>query len=317
MQQTGRPDRTGYAIFMVLLGTFIISSSDLVTKWLTSGISLWQLQFMRSAIGMVLLLALLFVLRKLSAIKVINSKAILIRSLIMTGSYLTFFTALAVAPIALVAGAYFSAPIFMVILSRFMLKETLGVWRMISVLSGFIGVLLILQPTSSQFDPVLILPLICAFLYALTQVYTRKYCKDENPLAISYWMTVAFMISGLIGLIITWLLPVPAETGFLTRPAAILPIIPTLVIVALAAGSLIMHLALASAYQNAPASLVAPLEYLYLPITIFGGYFFFDEIPKPNALIGIAIIITAGLIIAWRERALSRIAPVTQQIETH
>ena len=73
-----------------------------------------------------------------------------------------------------------------------------------------------------------------------------------------------------------------------------------------------MHLALAAAYQNAPASLVGPLEYLYLPITIFGGYFFFDEIPKTNALIGIAIIITAGLIIAWRERKLSKIGPVAQ-----
>jgi drug/metabolite transporter (DMT)-like permease len=195
-----------------------------------------------------------------------------------------------------------------------MIGETLGIWRLISVVSGFIGVMLILQPTSSQFDPILILPVICAFLYALTQVFTRKYCKNENPLAISYWLTVTFMISGLIGLIITWLLPVPAETGFLTRPATLIPVIPTLVIAAIAVGSLIMHFALASAYQNAPASLVAPLEYLYLPLTILGGYFFFDEIPQSSAIAGIGIIIAAGLIIAWRERKLTASNVVTEFI---
>lgn len=314
MQQQTRPDRTGYAIVMVLLGTFVITSCDLATKWLTSGISLWQLQFMRSVFGVVMLLALLIMLSKLSAIRVENGKAIAIRSLLMTGSYLTFFTALAVVPIALVAGAYYSAPLFMVILSRFMLGETLGIWRMISLVSGFIGVLLILQPTSAQFDPILILPVICAFLYALTQVFTRKYCKNENPLAISYWLTIAFMLSGLLGLVITWMLPVPDETGFLTRPATIIPLIPTLVIAAVAAGSLIMHFALASAYQNAPASLVAPLEYLYLPLAIIGGYFFFDEVPQISAIVGIGIIILAGLIIAWRERKLKAQNVVTELI---
>nr|CAA6830928.1 MAG: Unknown protein [uncultured Thiotrichaceae bacterium] len=73
-------------------------------------------------------------------------------------------------------------------------------------------------------------------------------------------------------------------------------------LIAVAIGSLAMHFSLAAAYQNAPASLVAPLEYLYMPLAILGGYVFFDEIPHATAIVGIVIIISAGLIIAWRER---------------
>ena len=187
-----------------------------------------------------------------------------------------------------------------------MLKEKIGVWRLTSVVSGFIGVLLILQPTSAAFEWVLILPVICGFLYALTQVVTRKYCKDEDPLALSFWLTVTFFISGLIGVLVLFSLPTMQDPGFMTRPVILLDWNKTLVLIVIGAASLIMHFALAAAYQNAPGSLVGPLEYLYLPIAVIGGYFFFDEVPKVSALIGIFIIISAGLIIAWREQKLEK-----------
>ena len=296
------PDRTRFGIGMALLGTTTIASSDLATKWLTADLSLWQLQSMRSLFAILLLLPLLLVSRKLSAIHVKNPKMVMIRSLLMTACYIFFFGSLAVIPIALVAGGFYCAPLFIVLLSWFMLKENIGLWRLTSVVSGFIGVLLILQPTSSAFEWVLILPVICGFLYAMTQVVTRKYCKDEDPLALSFWLTVAFFISGLTGVLVLLSLPTMTSPDFLTRPAIILNWDKTLVLVVIAAASLLMHFALAAAYQNAPGSLVGPLEYLYLPIAVIGGYFFFDEVPELSALIGIFIIISAGLIIAWREQ---------------
>jgi len=297
---------------MIVFGTSMVACSDLATKWLTSNLSLWQLQSMRSLFAIVFLLIILLALRKLSSLKVTNVKAIVTRSLLMTFTYLTFFTALALLPIAMVAGGFFSGPLFMVLLASVMLKESIGVWRITSAVGGFIGVLLILQPDADQFEPMIFLPVVCGFVYALTQVYTRKHCKNEDPVAISFWLAVMFLLSGLIGLFVLSFVPTQPEPGFLSRPLVVLPMPQLLTLMVIAVASVMMHFSIAAAYQNAPATLVAPLEYLYLPIAIIGGYLFFDETPNAIAMLGVFIVIAAGLIIAWRERKMSQLADVVK-----
>jgi drug/metabolite transporter (DMT)-like permease len=300
-----KPDRTGFAVAMIVFGTSLVACTDLATKWLTANLSLWQLQSMRSIFGISFLLVMLLATKKLSSLKVVNVEAMVIRSLLMTFTYLTFFTALAVLPIAMVAGGFFSGPLFMVVLAAVILKEKIGIWRITSAIGGFAGVLLILQPDASELDLMLFLPVVCGFAYALTQVFTRKYCKNEDPIAISFWLTVMFLQSGLFGLFVLSFLPDSTDPGFLTRPLVVLPTHQLLTLLGIAAGSVVMHFSIAAAYQNAPATLVAPLEYLYLPIAILGGYLFFDEKPNRIALVGVVIVIAAGVIIAWRERKMA------------
>jgi len=307
-----RPDRTGFAVVMIIFGTSLVACTDLATKWLTNNLSLWQLQSMRSVFGLSFLLFVLIVMRKLSSIKVINIEALVIRSMLMTFTYLTFFTALAVLPIAMVAGGFFSGPLFMVLIASVMLKETIGIWRISSAVGGFIGVLLILQPDFSQLDPMIFLPVVCGFAYALTQAYTRKYCKNEDPIAVSFWLTFMFLQSGLLGLIVLSFIPAVPDPGFLSRPLVMLPLPQLFTLIGIAISSVIMHFSIAAAYQNAPATLIAPLEYLYLPIAIIGGYLFFDETPNSIGLLGVFIVIAAGLIITWRERKMSIKKPVTK-----
>ncbi len=300
--KTAQEDRTTFAVAMVLTGVAIIATTDLATKWISSDLSIWQLLFMRSAFGLILLLPLLITLKQLRIIKPLNFKRVVIRSLLMSLSYLAFFTALAAIPVALVAGGFFSSPLFMVLLSWLMLNEKIGKWRLISVLSGFIGVLLILRPDAASFDWFTALPVLAGFFYAATQIYTRKYCKNEHALALSFWLTTVFMIVGLAGMLGLYFLPAAEQPGFLNYPLIITDQAITLTLIAVAIGSLAMHFSLAAAYQNAPASLIAPLEYLYMPLAILGGFVFFDETPHLAAILGIAIIISAGLIITWRER---------------
>ena len=301
-----RPDRTGFAIVMIVFGTSTVACADLATKWLTNNLSLWQLQSMRSVFGLCFLLLVLFAMRKMSSLKVVNIEALFVRSLLMTITYLSFFTALAILPIAMVAGGFFSGPLFMVLIASVMLKEKIGIWRIMSAVGGFMGVLLILQPDFTQLDPMVFLPIVCGFIYAITQAFTRKYCKNEDPMAVSFWLTVMFLQSGLLGLIVLSFIPPPPDPGFLTRPVVILPMPQLLTLVGIAVASVVMHFSIAAAYQNAPATLVAPLEYLYLPIAIIGGYFFFDEKPNNIALVGVLIVIAAGLIITWRERKMAQ-----------
>lgn len=288
---------------MLLLGIISVTAGDLIAKSIIPLVSVWQLLVLRSTFGLIFLFITLLYLKKLPSIKTINLRAILFRSSLMSVCYLCFYLALAKIPIALVAGAFFCGPFFMVILSRIMLGETFGIWRSISLIGGFIGVLLVLQPNSVEFDPTMILALLSAFLYALTQVFTRKYCKKEDPVALSCWLTITFLTTGLLGILILWLLPSTIGTSFIDRPTLIPDWTPLLVIAFLGICSIVIHYALSAAYQNAPSSLLGPLEYIYLPLAVVGGYFFYDEIPNFTALIGIAIIISAGLIVAWRKDA--------------
>lgn len=298
-----KPDRIGFAITMLLIGMTTVATTDLISKSIIPLISIWQLLALRSMVGLLFLLSILISLKKLPTIKTINLVAVLCRSFLMTTCYVCFFLALAKIPIALVAGAFFCGPFFMVILSRFMLGETFGIWRSTSLVGGFVGVILILQPTSVEFDSHMILALLSAFLYALTQVVTRKYCKKEDPAAISCWLTITFLFSGCAGMLVLWLLPSLLDTSFINRPTVTMPLLPFLALTFIGVCSIIIHYCLSAAYQNAPSSLIGPLEYIYLPLAAVGGYFFYNEIPNLTALIGILIIIAAGLIVAWRKDA--------------
>ena len=301
--ELAKPDNIGFGISMLLLGIITVTAGDLIAKSIIPFLSVWQLLLLRSLFGLLFLFSLLFYLKKLPTIQTINLKAVLFRSSLMSACYLCFYIALAKIPIALVAGAFFCGPFFMVLLSRVMLGETFGLWRTTSLIAGFFGVILILQPNSAEFDPLMILSLLSAFLYALTQVVTRKYCKKEDPIALSCWLTITFLVTGLGGMIVLWLLPSFVGTSFVDRPNILLAGSPLLVIGFLGISSIVIHYALSAAYQNAPSSLLGPLEYIYLPLAVIGGYFFYNEIPNLKAFIGIAIIITAGLIVAWRKDA--------------
>ena len=284
-----------------MLGMITVAGSDLIAKVIIPYFSVWTLLFVRSLLGLCFLLVVLFFLNKLPSIKTINLKSVLFRSSLMSVCYLCFYLSLAKIPIALVAGAFFTGPFFMVLLSRIMLGETFGIWRATSLVAGFIGVMLILQPTSVEFDPLLILSVLSAFLYALTQVVTRKYCKREDPIALSCWLTITFLITGLIGIIVLWTFPTLQGTEFINRSNVQLPLIPFLIICFLGVCSIVIHYALSAAYQNAPSSILGPLEYIYMPLAVIGGLLFFDEIPNKTALLGITIVVVAGLIVAWRK----------------
>ncbi len=304
MQST---DRFLYAISMAVLGILTISLGDLLTKNITAYVSLWQMLWLRSLLALCLLIPTLLIFRQWHQIRAINRGHLVARSLLMAASYLFFFAGLASMPVAVVAGGFFSAPFFTVVFAWLLLREPVGVWRIGSVVIGFIGVLLILRPDQTDTDFNLFLPVLGAVFYALTQIYTRKYCREEKPLTVSFWLALCFMLTGFIGLVTLMFVPSIRGDEFYNSAFQALSTETLLLFVVLAAGSLLAHFALAAAYQNAPAGIVSPFEYLYLPIVTVGGLWYFAEQPSSSALLGIAIVISVGIVIAWREHRQQRL----------
>jgi drug/metabolite transporter (DMT)-like permease len=296
-------DKAIFAMLAVMTGITLASGSDLATKWLSDQMSIWQLQLMRSVIGAAVLAAAVLIANKDASLIAINGVTVFIRSFLMAISFLTYFIAIGILPIAIVAAGLFSSPLFTVFFGRFILKEKVGLFRISFAFIGFFGVVLVLQPGTTEFEPALLWPLGCGFSYALTNTYTRKYCLEENPLALSFWLSVLFAVIGLIGMIgFSFSTIGPEGSNFVNHP----PLMPDPTVLGVAVGigicSIAMHFFLATAYQNAPASLLAPLEYVYLPLVIFGGIFFFGEQPTSTAYLGIAVIVFSGIVIAWREQ---------------
>ena len=134
-----------------------------------------------------------------------------------------YFGALAFLPVALVAAGLFTAPIFVLLLSRFAYGHPIGPVRILAVAIGFLGVVLVLGPEAvSGASIAALLPVLAGAMYATGNIATREWCPDESAQTLLGGFFLALGVLGLIGMIVLalWPIPVPeGAEGFLQRGA--------------------------------------------------------------------------------------------------
>ena len=174
------------------------------------------------------------------------------------------------------------APVIVVALSAIISKEKVSPKTWIAIFIGFIGVLIILRPTSSIFDPKALLPLIAAFILGLYQIVTKKVSKhDTNETSLFY--------TSIIGLIIMSLL----SSKFWT------PVDKSSYSMFLGIGiffSLGLYLQII-ALSKARASIIQPFHYTLIFWAIIFGYIFYNDIPDMFTVIGAVIITCSGIFV--------------------
>ena len=174
------------------------------------------------------------------------------------------------------------APVIVVALSTIILKEKVSPKTWIAIFIGFIGVLIILRPTSSIFDPKALLPLIAAFILGLYQIVTKKVSKhDTNETSLFY--------TSIIGLIIMSLL----SSKFWT------PVDKSSYSMFIGIGiffSLGLYLQII-ALSKARASIIQPFHYTLIFWAIIFGYIFYNDIPDMFTVIGALIITCSGIFV--------------------
>ncbi len=279
---------------------------DMLFKFLSSGYPLYEVVFIRSAIALVLLLLVLVPLAGgYHTLRTQVPRLHLIRSLLVLGGNITFFTGLAVLPLADAVAIGFATPLVVTILSVLILGEHVGPWRWSAVGIGFAGVLIIMQPGSGSFQWAAFLPLIGACGYAGMHIMSRRIGKHDATVALSFYPLCGFLIvSSIAGL---WFgdgrwAGIGAELGsFLLRPwawptTAEWPLFIGAGLAGSVGGYLVSH-----AYKTAEAGLVAPFEYIALPLATLWGILVFQEWPELQVWLGSLLIIGAGLVSLWRE----------------
>lgn len=216
----------------------------------------------------------------------------------------TMFLSLKYLPLADAIAIAFVMPFIMLILGHFVLGEVVGHRRIIACAVGFLGTLMVIQPSFAEVGWPALLPLIVAVDFALFILVTRAIAKEIDPLTLQ-------AVSGLMALIV--LVPVMGLASGLDLPG-LRYVQPEGVdwglLLALGALGTGGHLLMTWSLRFAPAATLAPMQYLEIPFAALYGWLIFREFPNGLALLGITVTMAAGLYIVLRERAVSRSAPV-------
>ena len=297
-------DRTLTAAGAILIYALLIAYADNYVRVIAAEGGLWQFHATRSVIA----IALIYTLARLAGrrLKPISWGAVMARSAIHGVAMLIYFGCLAFLPVAQVAAGLFTAPIFVLLISRFAYGHRIGPWRIVAVAIGFIGVVLVLGPTAMAGATLAaLLPVLAGALYAMGNVATREWCGPESAETLLTGFFAALGLFGAIGLVVLAALPVAVPAGadgFIQRgwvqPSATFLFWVTVQAVISVVGVGLMI----KAYQMAEASRVSVFEYIILPASAMWGWVIWSEVPSGQAVVGMALITAAGAMIAIRAR---------------
>lgn len=256
------------------------------------GIHLLEIMFWRQAMTIPIVLAWAAAAGGIGQLATRRPGTHFLRGLYGTIGMLCNFGAVILLPLAEATTMNFTAPIWAVILSILLLKEQVGIWRWSAVLFGFLGVILIAQPGSGH------IPLFGAavalggaFMIALISIQIADLNRTDKPIAIVFYF--ALFSAPVTALALPFVATAHDTTGWL-------------LLLAIGFFGVIGQLLLTAALRFGAIASVIVMDYSALFWATIYGWAFFEMLPPASTWFGAPLIITAGLVIAWREHRLSR-----------
>ncbi len=220
-------------------------------------------------------------------------------------STLIFFTALKTMPLANAIAIFFVQPFIVTLLAYAILGETFGWRRMLAIIFGFVGALLIIKPSYEAFGLITLLPVATAFLFALYAILTRWLLVNASDISASP-VSMQFLAGffGMMTMSVALVLGYVHEISFLTPTwptAAQWQLLALLGIIGTSA-----HFLVVMAYARVSIAVLAPFQYLEIVGATVLGLMLFNEFPDLLTWLGIAIIVSSGIFVFFRERKLAR-----------
>jgi len=302
---TATKDRTLMAAGLISVYAFVIGFTDNYVRVIAEEAGLWQFHFTRSCMTAVLLG--LGVAIWGFRVKPRSWRAVVARSAIHGSAMVIYFGALAFLDVALVAAGLFTAPIWVLLISRFAYGHAIGPVQVMAVALGFVGVILVLGPEAlGGASMAALLPILAGALYALGNIATREWCGAESAQTLLAGFFGALGIIGAVGMVALTLFPLEVPVGpdgFLQRGPVWASGEFYFWTFVQAAGSLIGVGFMIRAYQITDASRASVLEYVILPASAFWTWVIWGKGLDPLAVFGMVLIVAAGTLIALRAKA--------------
>ncbi len=287
-------------------GSVLLSVNDLAIKFLSGGYALHQVILTRSLIAIsVIVGAVVLTGTGLGSLRTTRPRAHLLRVSLVMVSNVTYFMGLAALPLANAVAIAFVSPVLVTLLSVLVLREMVGPWRWGAVALGMLGVLVMMRPGAEAFHWAALLVLISAFCYASTHTMTRVMRRTESAFALNFYVQVGFIVvSTTMGLLVgdgRFAGSADPSVAFLLHGWHWPPLVdwPVFLVggLALAFGGLMIS----QAYRTCEAALIAPFEYMALPMALVWGLLVFGTWPNVLSLVGMGLILAGGLVAVWRD----------------
>ena len=276
-------NQLGFLYMFLSVCTFSIM--DLIVKW-SGDYPTGQVMFFRGFFGIIPTFFLIPRERIKTFYKTKRPKEHFFRCIMGLMALVAIFIALRKLPLAIVVSLSFSAPLFITILSIFLLSEKVGIFRWLAVLIGFVGVIIITEPGIEEMNYLYLLPIIFCVGMSFVTITIRKLSSTEPIWLISIFFSIMILIASLMTIPFGWVMPNFHDFILLS-------------LVGIMGGS--ANLFLTQSYKLSEVSLVAPLKYLSLIFAIIFGYLIWNEVPTTKTLIGASLVVSASLIIFRRE----------------
>ncbi|SDE90384.1 Permease of the drug/metabolite transporter (DMT) superfamily [Salipiger thiooxidans] len=241
----------------------------------------FEIMLYRSLIGVVIVVTLLTATGQTGQVTRRRLGLHLARNLCHFAGQNLWFFAVAAIPIAQVFALEFTSPLWVIVLSPFVLGEKLTPTRALAAVLGFVGILVVARPSPETINPGLIAAALAAIGFAGSAVTTRRLTRTETTVCILFWLTVMQSVFGLVCAGIDGDIAFPAATSW-----------PWVVLIAIA--GLVAHYCLTTALSLAPAPVVMPIDFARLPVAALVGIILYQEALDPYVFIGAAIIFGAN-----------------------
>ncbi len=284
---------------IMVLSVLLLPLMDAIGKWLAmvDNMPPATVTFMRFFIQCWLMFFILLIVGGFAALRTQYLAGNLIRGALMGFGGLCFFTAVKYMPLADAMAIFFAEPLILTLFSAIFLKEKVG-WRRFSAVGiGLIGTMIVIQPSFEIFGAVSLLPLATAVTFAIYLILNRPYGAKESPLVMQFYAGVGgWMLAG-----VAMIFGTAAGLGELSfgLPQGIQP---WLLLLLLGTIGTVSHLMVVQAFKLAPASMLAPFQYLEIVNAVLVGLIVFGDFPTPSKWCGIAIIVGSGFYVFMRER---------------
>lgn len=280
-------------------GAFVFSVQDVIIKLVSGDHAVTLAIVIRCLVAFPILVLMVRFEAGLWRLASSNWQVMALRGALLLVAYTSYFLALPVLPLAQAVALYFTVPLIVTVLSGPMLGERVG-WRSwFAVVVGFAGILVILQPGASVFEPAALLSLLSAATYALSMVLARRIGMAEPASVMAFYQNGVYLVGAAAAAALFHATGIDgashASIDFLVRPWS-LPewrdsaLMAACGVIAAAGAWLLTH-----AYRTADASLVTVFEYTGMIWPALWGFLLFDEIPQLSTVLGAALIVAAGV----------------------
>lgn len=247
----------------------------------TRELKVFQIMEMRSVIGILMLYPLVHLNGGLASMKTSRPLQHIGRNIVHYGAQYGWFLALTLIPLAQVVSIEFTMPIWTALLAVSFLGERLNVWKILAIVLGLVGVIIIVQPGVAQVSPGQLIMVAAAMGFGVAIVMVKSLTRTDSVVVIIFWMLVIQSLIGLVPALYYW-----------QWPSA--HIWPWIVVIAFC--GTYSHYCFTQAMRYADATVVVPMDFLRVPRSAAVGWLIYSERLDAATMAGAALILTGNLL---------------------